>query len=183
MGDSPKWVKSKRRRKKRENTAGGPGGRDRTLGEKRRKNARKSVFFVKKKLPFFLHIFSSYANILGETNVKPWEFPQSGSKAKDGEKRERERERKRERAKIGNNNGQLRIANATSSGAHKATWAKNKVSENIGQLCLQPPPRVAHASRLDQQWPATFINATSCCAHKLSGPKKEGDKVRCFYSG
>ena len=79
--------------KKVSNTPGtrnGPGGRDRTLGEKRRKNARKSVFFVKKKLPFFLHIFSSYANILGETNVKPWEFPQSGSKAKDGEKRETE---------------------------------------------------------------------------------------------
>ena len=69
-----------------------PGGRDRTLGEKRRKNARKSVFFVKKKLPFFLHIFSSYANILGETNVKPWEFPQSGSKTTDGEKRRRRKD-------------------------------------------------------------------------------------------
>ena len=64
-----------------------------------------------------LLISSRYAKIL-ETNVKPWEFPQSGSKAKDGEKRERER-----RAKVGNNNGQLRIANATSCGARKAAWA------------------------------------------------------------
>ena len=30
----------------------------------------------------------------------------------------------RKRAKVGNNNGQLRIANATSSGARKAAWAK-----------------------------------------------------------
>ena len=91
-----------------------------------------------------MHIFSSYANILGETNVKPWEFPQSGSKAKDGEKRERERERKRERAKIGNNNGQLRIANATSSGTRKA-------AKNNGQLHFRPQPQVQQASRLDQQ--------------------------------
>ena len=54
----------------------------------------------------------------GETNFQPREFPRSGSKAKDGEKRERER-----RAKVGNNNGQLGIANATSCGARKATWA------------------------------------------------------------
>ena len=44
----PKWVKSKRRREKEENTpgtAGGPGSRDRTLAVKSRKNERKSVFF------------------------------------------------------------------------------------------------------------------------------------------
>ena len=40
---------------------------------------------------------------MGETNVQPWEFPRSGSKAKDGE-------RKKERPKVGNNNGQLHIA-------------------------------------------------------------------------
>ena len=90
-------------------TAGGPGGRDRMLAVKRRKNSRKSVFFfVKKKITpqkyFFSHISASYAKILGETNFQPWEFPRSGSKAKDGEKRERER------AKVGNNNGQLCIA-------------------------------------------------------------------------
>ena len=31
---------------------------------------------------------------------------------------------KERRAKVGNNNGQLRIANATSGGARKAAWAK-----------------------------------------------------------
>ena len=37
-----------------------------------------------------MHISSSYAKILGETNFPPREFPRSGSKAKDGEK-EREK--------------------------------------------------------------------------------------------
>ena len=59
---------------------------------------KNQVFFRKKlKLLNFL--------ILGETNFQPWEIPRSGSKAKDGEERE-----KRERPKVGNNNGQLRIA-------------------------------------------------------------------------
>ena len=40
-----------------------------------------------------LHISSSYAKILRETNVQPREFPRSGSKAKDI-KEERERDRK-----------------------------------------------------------------------------------------
>ena len=50
----------------------------------------------------------------------------------------------------GNNNGQLHIANATSGGACKATWAK-KLDENKGQLRFCPPPQVEHASRLDQK--------------------------------
>ena len=76
----------------------GSGFQDRTLAVKNRKNARKSSFFVKKlKITiFFLQISSSSAKILGETNFQPPEFPQSGSKAKDGEKK-RERERKTER--------------------------------------------------------------------------------------
>ena len=49
----------------------------------------------------------------GETNVQPRESPRSGSKTKYVE------ERKRERLKVGNNNGQLRNANATSGGACK----------------------------------------------------------------
>ena len=65
-----------------------------------------------------MHISSSYAKILGETNFQPWEFPRSGSKAKDGEKRG-----EKERLNDGNNNGQLCIANATSSGERKAAWA------------------------------------------------------------
>ena len=59
---------------------------------KRRKNVRKSAFFREK--------------IKMITKFQPWDFLQSGSKAKDGEK-ERKRER---RAKVGNNNGQLYIA-------------------------------------------------------------------------
>ena len=47
------------------------------------------------------------------------EFPRSGSKAKDGEKREKE---------DCNNNSQLRIANATSGGARKAAWANSASS-------------------------------------------------------
>ena len=60
-----------------------------------------------------MHISSSYAKILGKTNFHAQEIPGSGSKAEDGE---------RERAKVGNNNGQLRIAT---------------------------PPRVAHAITLN----------------------------------
>ena len=42
-------------------------------------------------------------------------FPEVGQKQKT--------ERKKERLKVGNNNGQLRIANAISGDARKATWA------------------------------------------------------------
>ena len=40
-----------------------------------------------------MHISSIYAKILGKTNFHAWEFPQSGSKGKNGD-RERERDRK-----------------------------------------------------------------------------------------
>ena len=53
-----------------------------------------------------------YPKILGKTNFQPREFPRSGSKAKDVKERG-------ERPKVGNNNGQLRIANTTSGGACK----------------------------------------------------------------
>ena len=36
-----------------------------------------------------LHISSSYAKILGDKLFRTWEFPRSGSKAKDGEKKRR----------------------------------------------------------------------------------------------
>ena len=63
-------------------TAGGPGGRDRTLAVKSKKIARKSPFFLggKKNYPkniFFLHISSRYAKILGETNFRTREIPRS----------------------------------------------------------------------------------------------------------
>ena len=71
--------------------------RDRTLVVA--KNRAKMTFFLgEKKLPkkniFFLHISSSYAKILGETNFHAREIPRSGSTAEDGE---RKRERKTER--------------------------------------------------------------------------------------
>ena len=66
-------------------TAGGPGGRDRTLAVKSRKNILKSTFLI----------FSSYAKILWGKLFRTREIPQSGPKAKDGEKR-----KKRERANI-----------------------------------------------------------------------------------
>ena len=72
-------------------TRGGPGGHDQKLVIKRRKNAEKSPFFVKKNYlkKYFLHIYSSYAKILGETNFQPREIPRSGSKVKDGKEKER----------------------------------------------------------------------------------------------
>ena len=63
-----------------------------------------------------MHISSSYAKILGEKLFRTWEFPQSGSKAKNGEK-----ERKRERLNNGNNNGQ-------------ATHCARNYYENIGNF-------------------------------------------------
>jgi len=59
-----------------------------------------------------LHISTSYAKIL-EEKIFTREFPRSGSKAKDGEKRE-------ERQNDGNKNGQLRIATPP---APKPAWA------------------------------------------------------------
>ena len=46
--------------------------------------------------------------------------------AKDG--KEKKKERKKERQRVGNNDGQLRIGNATSGGARKAARAKNECS-------------------------------------------------------
>ena len=101
-------------------TAGGPGGSDRTLAIQSRKTAEKNTLFsLRNKIYpifFFLHIFSSYAKILGETNFHTREFTRSGSKAKDGGE-------KKERLNNGNDNGQLRIVNATSCGARIAVWA------------------------------------------------------------
>ena len=80
-------------------TAGGPGGRDRTLAVKSKKNARKIIFSVKRvKLPPIFYFFGIYLLVM----PKYWEkqifthgkIHRSGSKAKDGEKK-KEREKKR----------------------------------------------------------------------------------------
>ena len=55
-----------------------------------------------------MHISSSYAKILGETNFQAREIPQSGSKAKTEKKKVKKK--KEERLKVGNTNGQLSIA-------------------------------------------------------------------------
>ena len=54
-----------------------------------------------------------------------------GSFPEVGQKQKTEKERKKERLNDGNNNGQLRIANATSGGARKATWAKEILQSNL----------------------------------------------------
>ena len=85
----------KKRRRNTPGTAGGPGGRDRTLAVKSRKTSELSPFFLKKikftpKKYFFLHISSSYDKILGEKLFRTWEIPRSGSKAEDGGKYSRD---------------------------------------------------------------------------------------------
>ena len=52
-----------------------------------------------------------------------WSFPEVAQK----QKTEGKRGKKRERLKVGNNIGQLRIANTTSGGPRKAAWANLKV--------------------------------------------------------
>ena len=46
-----------------------------------------TILDIMYKMLFFLHISSSYAKILGETNFRTREIPRSGSKAKDGERK------------------------------------------------------------------------------------------------
>ena len=80
-------------------------------------------------MTFFCYISSSYAKIFEETNFQPWEFPRSGLKAKDGEKERRKKER---RSKVGNNNGQLRIA--TSPRVAHAYLAGPKLKRKLGDF-------------------------------------------------
>ena len=75
-----------------------------------------------------MHIFSSYAIILGETNFRTQEIPGSGSKAKDGEK-ERNRERKTEGMVI--TMAKLRMAHASTHGARKPPGPKKKRRERL----------------------------------------------------
>ena len=58
----------------------------------------------------------------GEKNFTFRSIPEVGQKQKTEKKEERKRD-----WTIGNNNGQLHIANNTSGGANKAAWAKNLV--------------------------------------------------------
>ena len=67
-----------------------------------------------------MHISSSYAKILGETNFRTREIPQSGSKAKDGG------EKNKERLNDGNRNGQATHGDRKHALRTQAAWAKNK---------------------------------------------------------
>ena len=73
-------------------------------------------------------------------------FPEVGQKQKT--------EKKERRANVGNNNGQLRIANATSGGARKVAWAniERKLVITMAKLCM--------------------ANASTHGARKPPGPKK-----------
>ena len=105
-------------------TAGGPGGRDRTLAVKIRKNGQKISFFSRKKIKFtpkkifFLHISSSYAKILGDKLFHTRETPRSGSKAEGGEK-----ERKKDKTMM-ITMAKLRMAHASTHGARKPLGAR-----------------------------------------------------------
>ena len=61
---------------------------------------------------FFLHISSSYAKILGEKLFRTREIPQSESKVENGGKKRK----KKDRPKVGDNNGQARMAHASRLG-------------------------------------------------------------------
>ena len=70
------------------------------MGQKQKTEREK-----KKKKKKYVITLASYGKILGETNFQPWEFPRSGSKAKDRE-REKKGEREKERLNDVKNNGQ-----------------------------------------------------------------------------
>ena len=96
-----------------------------------KKKSPKISFFSRKKIQItnflLLHISSSYAKIVGETNFHALEIPRSGSKAKDGE-----RERKKERLNDGNNNGQA------THGARKHAWRTQAAWANLLYDCVSP---------------------------------------------
>ena len=106
-------------------SAGGPGGRDQTLAVESRKNVRKITFFSLKKIKFTpkKSFFFIYLLVM----PKYWRkqifslgcFPEVDQNQKTEKKKE-----ERKRLKVGNNNGELRLANATSGGARKPPGPK-----------------------------------------------------------
>ena len=63
-----------------------------------------------------------------------WEFPRSGSKAKDGEEKKEERER--ERLNDGNNNGQATHGARKHAWRTQDAWAKNTQSNSLFRYFL-----------------------------------------------
>ena len=93
-----------------------------------------------------MKISSSYAKILGEKLFRTWEFPRSGSKAKNGE--EKNKERKRERLNDGNNNGQA------THGARKHAWPTQATWANMSEL----------ENNIFKNINLSFISLTCCCS-------------------
>ena len=109
-------------------TAGGPGGRDRTLAIKSLKRPKKTPFFLKKikctpKKYFFLHISSSYAKILGEKLFHTREISRRGSKQKTERKKEK-RERKKDQTMV-ITMAKLCMAHGSTHGARKSLGPMN----------------------------------------------------------
>ena len=73
-------------------TAGGPGGRDRTLAVKSRKNAKKSFFFLKKKkITYFFFIYLLVmSKYWGKQIFTQGRFPEVGQKQKAERKKRKE---------------------------------------------------------------------------------------------
>ena len=100
-------------------TAGGPGGRDRTLALKSRKNVQKITFFSQKNkiYPPKIFFFCIYLLVMPKYWVKNYfthgRFSEVGQKQKT-EKREREKERKQVKTMA-----KLRMAHANTHGACK----------------------------------------------------------------
>ena len=107
-------------------TAGGPGGRDRTLAVKSRKIPPKSVFFRKKrkKLTPPKYFFCIYLLVMprywGKQIFTQGRFTEVGQKQKT-EKKERKRERER---KLVITMAKLRMAHASTHGARKPPGPK-----------------------------------------------------------
>ena len=100
-------------------TAGGPGGRDQTLAVESGKKARKSFFFVKKKLHNFFCIYLLVMpKYWGKQIFTHGSFPEVGQKQKTEKK-----ERKRERLNDGNNNGQATHGASKHPWRTQAAWA------------------------------------------------------------
>ena len=104
-------------------TAGGPGGRDRTLAVKSRKMSEKSPFFLEKikftpkNLFFFIYLLVM-PKYWGGNYFAHGRFPEVGQKQKT------EKEREKERAKVGDNNGQAMHGARKHAWRTQAAWAK-----------------------------------------------------------
>ena len=55
-------------------------------------------------------------------------FPAVGEKLKAEKEEEKRKKKEKRKKRVDNNNGQLRIANATSGGTHKQPWPNNLIN-------------------------------------------------------